>query len=152
MDRRLQDRPVHVRLSLRMVYHAVEMVRLDLPRRERRGVRVHLGLFLVDHPRLLAGHVRHAHVPLRHGDGGRVGLGGLRPGVPVGLLLAASLRLRGVALHPEVGPLSEVLAALAPLEEEAGGVVDPDGDVAVVAHALVLLGDVEFGRVAHWTG
>ena len=41
----------------------------------------------------------------------------------------------------EAGPRLEVLAALAPLDLKAGGGMDPNGDVARRADALVLVGD-----------
>ena len=41
----------------------------------------------------------------------------------------------------EAGPRLEILAALAPLDLKAGGGMDPNGDVARRADALVLVGD-----------
>ena len=66
---------------------------------------------------------------------------GLLPGVPLVLLVAASHALGEMALVAEAGPRLEILAALAPLDLEAGGGMDPNGDVARRADALVLVGD-----------
>lgn len=68
-------------------------------------------------------------------------LAGLLRGVALVLLVAAPHALGEVALVAEAGPRLEVLAALAPLDLEAGGGVDPNGDVARRADALVLVGD-----------
>lgn len=75
-------------------------------------------------------------------------LAGLLRGVALVLLVAAPHALGEVALVAEAGPRLEVLAALAPLDLEAGGGVDPNGDVARRADALVLVGLLGGGREA----
>jgi hypothetical protein len=73
------------------------------------------------------------------------------------LLLVAALQTPGkMPVAAEAGPRLEVLAALAPLDEKAGGGVHPNGDVARRADVLVLVGDshhsFQFLEVRHVRG
>mmetsp|Transcript_2357 Transcript_2357/g.5794 ORF Transcript_2357/g.5794 Transcript_2357/m.5794 type:complete len:284 (-) Transcript_2357:203-1054(-) len=63
--------------------------------------------------------------------------------------MSAAFAFGGIPLDSKVDPFTKVFATLAPFDIHPAGIHDPNGDVAVVTHSLVLLRNGELGLITH---